>query len=309
MDIRAFALKKRMLLDVQDHVKIARRPAECSSFAQSGEAYAGSVFDSGWNFGFDRPLPQNSSLPFALRTWVGDDTSNPLAGRASASHAEETLLVSDLSASGAGAARNRRLALGSARTPAVFAAFVAAAGDLCLFAEDRLFELQRNVFAQVGPTLGSSASPATRAKQIANPEEVAENFAEIDHRVGARRSSDSIDAGMAKTVVGGALIQIRKNGVGLAALFEFLFGVGVIRVAVRVKLQRQFAIGALDFLLASSASNPEDLVVIAFYVAGQNRIFAFLRNISVSVWNCGRPGPSPAARADPSTCIRVATRQ
>jgi hypothetical protein len=43
-----------------------------------------------------------------------------------------------------------------------------------------------------------------------------------------------------------------------------------------MELQRQFAVGALDFLLARPTGNPEDLVVIAFYVAGQNRVFAFV---------------------------------
>jgi len=42
-----------------------------------------------------------------------------------------------------------------------------------------------------------------------------------------------------------------------------------------MKLQRQLAVGALDLLLGGPADNPEDLVVIAFYVAGQNRVFAF----------------------------------
>jgi hypothetical protein len=37
-----------------------------------------------------------------------------------------------------------------------------------------------------------------------------------------------------------------------------------------MKLQRQLAIGALDFLLVRFAGDPEHFVVVAFYVAGQN---------------------------------------
>jgi hypothetical protein len=37
-----------------------------------------------------------------------------------------------------------------------------------------------------------------------------------------------------------------------------------------MELQRQFAVGALDFLFRSLASNPEHFVIIAFEVASQN---------------------------------------
>ena len=82
---------------------------------------------------------------------------------------------------------------------------------------------------------------------------------------------------MAETIIGGSLVGIRQNAVSFAALFEPLFGIGIIRVTVGMKLQRQLAVGALDLLLGGPAGNPEDLIVIAFYVAGQNRVFAFRR--------------------------------
>ena len=81
---------------------------------------------------------------------------------------------------------------------------------------------------------------------------------------------------MAEAVVERAFLAVRQNRVSLAALFELLFRVGIVRVAVRVKLQRQLAVGALDLLLAGPAGNPEDFVVVAFYVAGQNKVFAFV---------------------------------
>lgn len=54
---------------------------------------------------------------------------------------------------------------------------------------------------------------------------------------------------MAKTVVGGTFFGIRQNGVGFAAFFELFFRVRVIGIAVGMELQRQFAIGAFDFLI------------------------------------------------------------
>jgi hypothetical protein len=42
-----------------------------------------------------------------------------------------------------------------------------------------------------------------------------------------------------------------------------------------MKLQRQLAIGALNFLLVGFAGNPKHFVVVAFYVAGQNSSKSF----------------------------------
>ena len=85
---------------------------------------------------------------------------------------------------------------------------------------------------------------------------------------------------MAETIISSSFVGIRQDGVGFAALLELLFRVRIIRIAIRVKLHCQLAVSALDLLLAGPAGNPEDLVVIAFYVAGQNRIFAFVENIN-----------------------------
>ena len=175
-----------------------------------------------------------------------------------------------------------------------------------LLAEDRLFELQSDVLAQVRTALRPRAPARSSAEQVAKTEEVAENLAEVlDRGIEPRRSSNSTDPGMTETVVSGALVDVRQNGVGLAALFELFFRVRIVGIAVGVKLQRQFAVGALDFLLAGPAGNPEDLVVIAFYVASQNRIFAFVENATLNVWGCVPPGPLPAAATCPSTCSRV----
>ena len=73
VQVRAFALEERMLLDVEDDVKIAGLPAEGARFAEAIEADAGAILDTGGNFGFDGTLAEDSSLPFALGTRIGDD--------------------------------------------------------------------------------------------------------------------------------------------------------------------------------------------------------------------------------------------
>ena len=56
MQVVAFALKERMLLDVQDDVQIPRWTTELSDLAGSGKADASSIFNAGRNFGLDAAL-------------------------------------------------------------------------------------------------------------------------------------------------------------------------------------------------------------------------------------------------------------
>ena len=51
---------------------------------------------------------------------------------------------------------------------------------------------------------------------------------------------------MAELVVGGALLRIRENFIGLLGLLELLFGLVIVGIAVRMQLHRQAAISLLD---------------------------------------------------------------
>ena len=88
---------------------------------------------------------------------------------------------------------------------------------------------------------------------------------------------------MSKAVVRRAFVGIRQNRVSLAAFFEFFFRVGIVRIAIRMKLQRQLAIGALDLLLVGSAGHPEHFVIVAFYVAGQNGSRSFRLELMLGI--------------------------
>jgi hypothetical protein len=143
--------------------------------------------------------------------------------------------------------------------------------DLGLLAENCFFELEGNVFPQIGTTLGAAAATSATAEEVPKTEEVAEDFAEILEHGGIKTGgSGPANRGVAKAVVGGAFFGIRQDGIGFAAFLEFLFRVGIIRIPVRMELQRQLAIGTLDFLLGGLARDSEYLVIIAFYITGQN---------------------------------------
>jgi hypothetical protein len=148
---------------------------------------------------------------------------------------------------------------------------VAANGNAGFRSKNCLFKFQRDVFTQIGTPLRTAAPARTAAKKISETEKVPEDFADIlkDRGVEPARSS-AADGGMPEAVVCGSLVCVRQDRISLAAFLEFLFSVGIVRIAIRMKLQRQLAIGALDFLLVSFAGDPEYFVVVAFYVASQN---------------------------------------
>ena len=272
MQVGTFTLEEGMFFDVQNDIQIACRTTEGTGISQPGEADTSAVLDSGRYFRVDILLVEYASFPFALGTRIGDHAACALAGGAGTSHAEESLLVANLAASTAGAAGSRTFTGSGAVAPAIFADLVAAHRDLSFSAKNRLFEFQRNVFAQIGATLRPAAAASASTEKISKAQEVTEDFAEVLDYVGVKTAGAAVYTGVTESVVGGAFVGIGQDTVGLAALFELLLRVGIVRVAIGMELQRQFAVGTLDLLVAGFAGNPEHFVVVAFYVAGQSSL-------------------------------------
>ena len=63
-------------------------------------------------------------------------------------------------------------------------------------------------------------------------------------------------AGMAVAIIGGALVGIAQDLIGLAGLLELLFRGVIAGVAVRMIFERLLAISALQLLLAGFAQTP-----------------------------------------------------
>src|SRR5205085_12568197 len=98
------------------------------------------------------------------------------------------------------------------------------------FAEDRLFELQREVNAQIVASLRASPSTSsTTAGTEDVAEEVPEDLIEVD-RLESAGEARAVDGGMAEAIVGGALVGIGEHGVGLARFFEFFFSLRLARI-------------------------------------------------------------------------------
>src|SRR5580704_11805072 len=228
--------------------------------------------------------PPNAAFPFALRARIGNDVPASLTSGTCASDAEKPLLIAHLPAASARTAGCWPLAWRRTGAPAVLTGFVAANADLGLRAEKCLFELECQIFPKVGAPLNPAAAASTTAasgERVAEAEKFAEDVAEVleDGRIESRGlSRASAEAGVAVAVVGGALIGVGEHGIGFAAFLEFFLCVGIVGIAVGMKLQRELAIDALELDLGNRPAHTQNLVVIAFCVRGQNEPFFSSKN-------------------------------
>ena len=106
------------------------------------------------------------------------------------------------------------------------------------------------------------------------------------------------NSSVTEAVVARALLAVGENRIGLAALFEALLGSRIVGIAVRMVLQSELTVSALDFLVIGGAPNSQHLVVIAFYVGSQNCLP--LSEADYSPWDGEPPAPSPDEAAGPS---------
>ena len=206
----------------------------------------------------------------ALVARIDDQLARSATRAARARDREKSLLVTHLPASAASGAIDRCFPRRHPAAIAFVALFLAADLHLLGDAEDCFLEFQRQVLAQIGAALGAGAtSTSLAAKHVT--EDVAEDVLKVDGIEAAKaRASCVAYTCVAEAIVACALLAVGKNGVCLAAFLEALFRLRIIGIAVRMVLQRQLAIGALDFLVDGGARDAQDLVVITFHCGGQN---------------------------------------
>ena len=161
---------------------------------------------------------------------------------------------------------------GSAPLPSHLAAGIELADfDLLLHPEGRFFERDLHVVTQIGAALapfaiGGRAAAEKRfensAAAAAATEDFAENIERIMETAAASRAALS-ESGMPEAIVGRALVGIDQDVVGFAEFLEFLLGVRVVRILVRMKFDRELAISALHLFLGGVSRDRQDFVVIA----------------------------------------------
>src|SRR5208282_2647652 len=183
---------------------------------------------------------------------------------------KESLLIVQLAASFATLASRHPAARLCPSAVASGTILVAENLDLRFDAGRCFLKRQREVVAQVCTTLAAPAARALTAvasENVAHAKQVAENVLKIfeDRGIEPAEAARLLDAGVAVAVVELALLRVRKNAIGLGRgaelLLRFLF---VLRIPVRVPLQRGFAVCGFYLVLLRVARNTQDLVVVTF---------------------------------------------
>ena len=96
-------------------------------------------------------------------------------------------------------------------------------------------------------------------------EDVGEASREIEVEAAARaRAAAVLEGGVAEAIIGGALLLVPEDIVGLAEVLEAMFRRRIAGVAIRMELHRQLAIGGLQIRVAGGARDTEGFVVVLF---------------------------------------------
>ena len=133
--------------------------------------------------------------------------------------------------------------------------------DFLFYAKGSFLERDLHVVAKIGTAVPifAAATPAAAKKRFKYSAAAAKDFTkDIEGIMKPATGSGALGKGsVAKAIVGRALIGIHQDVVSLAEFLEFLLGVRVVRVFVRMKFDRELAIGALDLLLGGRPLNGE----------------------------------------------------
>ena len=125
----------------------------------------------------------------------------------------------------------------------------------CAFLPAKRF-LQRDfhVVAQIRAALASRAAAAAAAHAEQIVENVGEGGGEISAETVRRAHAVALlERRMAKAVIGGALVGILQDLVGLVDFLEPMFGVGIAGVTIGMVLHRVLAKGGFDLDFACGA--------------------------------------------------------
>ena len=118
-----------------------------------------------------------------------------------------------------------------------------------------------HVVAQVRATLAAAAGALA-----GHAEQVFENIGEGGSKAGAEARASAaalLEGGMTEPVIGGALVAVLENLVGLVDFLETDFAGGIARILVRMPFHRKLAKGRLEFGFVRVSFDFKGLVITA----------------------------------------------
>lgn len=131
------------------------------------------------------------------------------------------------------------------------------------------FQCDFHIVAKVGAALASAGRPARTAAAHHLAEDVFENIGEtaIGETAAAHATATHaaiFKGGVAETVIGRALLRVLQRFVCFVDFFEFPFGIGIIRVFVRMEFHREFAEGAFQLFFVRGLADAKCFVKVCF---------------------------------------------
>ena len=141
--------------------------------------------------------------------------------------------------------------------------------DLDGAAEEGFLERDLEIVAQVRAAQPRLLPPPRRAAPPMKSPKMSSKMSDIEEvnsgpkPLAGPRPAAVLEGGMAEAVVGGALLRVLQRVVGFVDLLELVLGVGIARIAVRVELHGELAVGALERRLVGALRHAQHFVEIA----------------------------------------------
>src|SRR5450759_2078260 len=122
--------------------------------------------------------------------------------------------------------------------------------DLRGLAGKGLFQADFHVVTQIRAAL--AALPAAAAPAAAHAKQIFENVGECMGKIGTKAVRSPahaalLEGGVTEPVIGGALVAVLEDVIGLVEFFEFVLAFGVARIAIRMMLHGELAVGGFEF--------------------------------------------------------------
>src|SRR5271170_5302233 len=275
--IRPAPFEKVVLLHFQKNVKVAASPAVRSRLPLPRHPQTRPGIHSRRHSHFQGAFALNPPHSAATDASILDRLPRSLAGRASPRDGKKSLRISHLPAPAARMAGSHARAGFRARTLASLAKFLPRQSNLAGDARRSLFERKRHVVTQIRATLparpATPAAPSPAAQRFIKTKKIAENILKF---LEDRRVEPSIESAIAQprhsvAVIHRTLLLVRKHRVSLGSRAEIVLSLFLLlRVAVRMPLQRRLAIRRFNLFRRSAALDAQNFVKVST-VASRHR--------------------------------------
>src|SRR5689334_20662342 len=237
MQVGAVALEELVGRQRKENVEITRRTAADAGFAFAREPDPGAVLDALRDVDRQGAVALHAARARAGRACVLDHLAAAMTAGAGALQREEALGLADASGAAAGRAGLRLGAGLGAGARAGVAGDRDRNLDLRRLALERFFQRDFHVVAEIGAAFAAAtaATLAGHAEQIF--EDVGEGGGEAGAEAGmATHAAALLEGGVAEAVIGGALVAVLEDLIGLVDFLEPDLALGIAGIFVRMPL-------------------------------------------------------------------------